>query len=441
MLANKTELECAMKNTLRKNSPCLSNLKLIGFLILSAVLLHFSAFAECGPYGEGQCGECGPHWSDWYAEQCPTNSNIPSVTPSWYGCVQTGQSPPQPTVVPPTFAGGRKARVAWYDCSTNLNYQYQGITYTVGAVQWEPPLPGTFNISHVPSFSSSAYVTITSSDPTNCPAPVDEQGRYWIGGCTWNVVDAGIYLSQVPFDYWPSWAEDLKNLLGYNINLPTLGPLAGYHQTYQHGYCCNDAIAYVTYQKLGFNGSANFSLDVGSATLRSLAESVVGAALDLAGLGGLGLEGPATSFIDTFGFSATTLGANGSTDWKSIHNYTDGCTCWGTSATYGSHTAQAQNQIGIVDIPESVFAPLGYNFSIHIIALDANLLYQWNEYDLYSGGNTTEIPHFYKYRRLAYIYTRYQIGLFQNKVAWSELDENPPASQTGTVCVGNEYPG
>ena len=322
VLANKTKLECAMKNILHKSSPCLSNLRLIGALILSAVLLHFSAFAECGPYGEGQCGECGPHWSDWYAEQCPTNSNTASVTPSWYGCNETGQSVPQPAVVPPTFAGGRKARVAWYDCSTNLNYQYGGITYSVGAVQWDPPLPGTFGVQHVPYFSSWAYVDVTSSDTNLCASP----GRWYIGSCTWRVVNANLSLHMAGFQYTPTWATYLANLgLGW-FGAGTLSDVTGTDSTGYREFCCGSGAANSTPESMGFQkrevqtGTQTLQLSAGSGLLTSLAGNAIGTILQAIGAADNAGAGDVIAYLNGLipDIAAGVLNASGRDNRKTI---------------------------------------------------------------------------------------------------------------------------
>ena len=428
-----------MKNILRQVFPRLSNLKNTAALLLFASLSHSLALAECGPYGEGQCRECGPHWSDWYAEQCPTNSNTTSVTPSWYGCVQTGQSPPQPTVIPPTFGGGRKARVAWYDCSTNLNYQYGGITYSVGAVQWDPPLPGTFGVQHVPYFSSWAYVDVTSSDTNLCASP----GRWYIGSCTWAVVDASIHLTSAPYEWTPDWAANFANVAGGFASLPvTINPIAGYDQVYSRGYCCSNSPSYVDYEKRGVNaGTVNLNVDIGSATLKSMAEGIVGSALDGAGLNVPGLASAVTSWIDlNANLSAGSLTAAGTANFYDVIGYTDSCHCpgdWG--GWYGVNRIAFNRTIGTVQMPASVFQAFGINASLNITALAADLEYKIHGYDSYIGPATTDIPHFVDVRRKSSIYTHYQIGTFEDTYYWSGPTDDTTSSES-TICHGENYP-
>ncbi|HEY5043669.1 MAG TPA: hypothetical protein VIK53_16980 [Verrucomicrobiae bacterium] len=55
----------------------------------------------------------------------------------------------------------------------------ENITYSVSGYQWDPPLPATITNT----FSSTAYVTVTSSDTTNCPSP----GRVYLGTVAWDL--------------------------------------------------------------------------------------------------------------------------------------------------------------------------------------------------------------------------------------------------------------
>jgi len=81
-------------------------------------------------------------------------------------------------VVAPDYADGQKETHDDYDCGQSV-YTYAPISFSVGGVQWDPPLPGSLTNS----FTSTAYVNVTSSDPDLCESP----GRVNIGSCTWCV--------------------------------------------------------------------------------------------------------------------------------------------------------------------------------------------------------------------------------------------------------------
>jgi len=80
--------------------------------------------------------------------------------------------------VAPDYADGQKETHDDYDCGNSV-YNYASISFSVGGVQWDPPLPGSLTNS----FTSTAYVNVTSSDPDLCESP----GRVNIGSCTWCV--------------------------------------------------------------------------------------------------------------------------------------------------------------------------------------------------------------------------------------------------------------
>jgi len=131
---------------------------------------------------------CGNTYTyDWELVFCPSVTNSPSVSPLLF-CNAVGYAPSGPTVVPPIYEPGLKEKETDYDYC-NPTYDYANITYTVGNVQWDPPLPGTFTSANLPSFSSQAYVNVTSSDTANCPSP----GRVNVGSpVTWNVLNTNV---------------------------------------------------------------------------------------------------------------------------------------------------------------------------------------------------------------------------------------------------------
>jgi hypothetical protein len=147
-------------------------------ITLSAMFIGaLHAEEECGPNSEG-CKECGPHWGSWYLLSCPSQTNTPSVNPTTI-CVSSGSGATAPTVVPPAYNQGQKQRDGTYDCTNTVNSETNSISYSVGGVQWDPPLPGTLTND----FTSCAYVTVTSSDTNLCPSP----GAVLVGCATWKV--------------------------------------------------------------------------------------------------------------------------------------------------------------------------------------------------------------------------------------------------------------
>jgi hypothetical protein len=178
-----------------RNSPCklmnrgiITNRGLLtrGTKIAGCVLIFFSAALtrsngqDCGPQPEGGCIECGPHWGGWTID-CPDQETSGSVSPTSI-CQPYNAGPILPTVVPPTYGEGCKQRSGTFDCNDNVTNQTIDITYTVGDVIWIPSLPG----SVTQSFTSTAYVNVTSSDTNDCPDP----GLVSIGSCTWTILTA-----------------------------------------------------------------------------------------------------------------------------------------------------------------------------------------------------------------------------------------------------------
>jgi hypothetical protein len=157
------------------------NGKRIIFLAMMALfcMVDISAMAQCGPQPEGGCTECGPHWGTWGGD-CPSIKTNGSVSPtSMAQCGVTGPTMPTNIVAPVYSPTNIWQQTGTYDCSTNVSTNTENITYSVGSVQWDPPLPGTIT----GTFSSTAYVNVTSSDTTNCPSP----GQVNLGTVTWTL--------------------------------------------------------------------------------------------------------------------------------------------------------------------------------------------------------------------------------------------------------------
>lgn len=146
---------------------------LVAAIILAMLLFPSRNYAESDP-----CEEGGPYYGSWAAVPCPALNNTPGVDPTTI-CQKVNTAPSEPKVTPPTYTTGQKKRTLTYDCSAPTE-QTGNITFTVSAVQWDPARPGTITVA----FSSTAYVNVTSSDPTLCASP----GRVNIASVTWNPV-------------------------------------------------------------------------------------------------------------------------------------------------------------------------------------------------------------------------------------------------------------
>ena len=116
-----------------------------------------------------------------WSGNCPSNVTSGSVSPTSINqCGVTAPTRPTNIVVPVYSPTNIFTQIISYDttnCTPDTNTE--NITYSVGGVQWNPPLPGTITNT----FSSTAYVNVTSSDTTNCPSP----GRVDLGTVTWNL--------------------------------------------------------------------------------------------------------------------------------------------------------------------------------------------------------------------------------------------------------------
>ncbi len=157
--------------------------------------------AQCGTNSDGTCTECGPHTNAWTLDYCPSQTNTSSVSPSSYPCAEVGHIP-MPTVVAPIYQDGQKHTVTTYDC-TNAVTTYGGISYTVGSVQWDPS-PIYLNTGG--SWTCTAYVNVTSSDPALCPSP----GRVNIGTCTWDVASPIVTTESVACPGWTPIEDKLS---------------------------------------------------------------------------------------------------------------------------------------------------------------------------------------------------------------------------------------
>ena len=133
-----------------------------GFFVLAPGL----AQEEGG--GGGGCYEYGPVSCGWALNWGPYLTNLPGVNPSSYACAESGKSLPRPSVTPPAYADGQLEKVTSYSCSGSvIDYKY--ISFNVSAVQWDPPISDSPTAG---TFSSTAYVNVTSSDTSFCLEPV-----------------------------------------------------------------------------------------------------------------------------------------------------------------------------------------------------------------------------------------------------------------------------
>jgi hypothetical protein len=238
---------------------------------IGLVILANRSFAQdCGPQPEGGCNECGPHTNEWTLDYCPSQTNATSVSPGSF-CNKVGDAPTVPTVVVPIYQNGQKETHEDYDCN-NAVYHYAGISYSVGSVQWDPPLPGAFASVHKPSFTSQAYVNVTSSDTNRCPNP----GRVDIGDpVTWAVIDGGIYAGSYQGSAnnggqklsinWAQCLEDIKGNVGagglaniFNLSEPTTSIYLSANWWRQQKCCPNGGVGGI--DKEWLTGSGNYNL-------------------------------------------------------------------------------------------------------------------------------------------------------------------------------------
>lgn len=149
--------------------------------LLLAVFVMFLVAASLPTLGAA-CPEGvtqGTNYGTWTGS-CPGLSNSPSVSPGSL-CAEIGQAPTTPTtIVVPVYTNGLFTRTVTYNChppdDTN---ETRTVSYTVSGVLWNPPLPSVVTNS----FTSQAYVTLTSSDTNLC-----SNSSYSIGSAvSWNV--------------------------------------------------------------------------------------------------------------------------------------------------------------------------------------------------------------------------------------------------------------
>ena len=134
------------------------------------------------PYIEAtNCVEHGPYYGEWIFS-CPKQTNIYSITPNSFSCVDVGQAPPMPTnIATPKFSAGYKRRSISWDCTNAPSVTNVSITKTPsGHIVWVPDIPKKF--TNAMTFSSTAWMNVSSSDP-GCENVSEE-----LGTVTWNVV-------------------------------------------------------------------------------------------------------------------------------------------------------------------------------------------------------------------------------------------------------------
>jgi len=129
-----------------------------------------------------QCGGlCGMRAAlGGWSGNCPSTVTNGSVSPTTI--TQCGvAAPTMPTnIVAPVYSKTNLwQQTGTYDCTNTVSTNTANVTYSVGGVQWNPSLPGTVTNT----FSSTAYVMVTSSDTNKCSSP----GRVNLGTVTWNL--------------------------------------------------------------------------------------------------------------------------------------------------------------------------------------------------------------------------------------------------------------
>jgi hypothetical protein len=417
--------------------------------IMQIFLMSSLAQSSCGPQPEGGCNECGPYPTPWTLDYCPSQTNSSSVSPTTL-CNKVGDAPTVPTVVVPIYQDGLKETYTTYDCA-NTTYQYAGISYTASAVLWDPPLPGTFTSANVPSFSSQAYVNVTSSDTNLCPSP----GRVNIGSCTWAISPGTLIISSTQYNWTPDWAAMLANLGGSVISSPvTFSPISGSDENYYHSFCCGNTPAIVTFDYDSINASSQqFNVTVGSGSIEAIVDTIINNGSDtICGILGVSQLSSAASqaaeaVVDPnlqvdFSAAAGSLKATGAANINNVVGYNDSCVCSSPNVWFGSDNVSFGCTIGSLNVPSNIFQQIGVtNFPpISIVALSASLNYTKNSYSTYVGPDTTTYSVTENDRQVSNIYTDIEIGtLYSNKHYWSG-PRNDLNTSTTSICEGHDYP-
>jgi len=156
--------------------------RIILFAMISLFWLgDISALAQCGPDGEGDCTECGPHWGSWSGPS-PSILTNGSVSPTAINqCGVNAPTMPTTIVAPVYGTPNTWHQFATYDCNSTVLTNTENITWSVSGVLWSNALPATVTNE----FISTAYVNVTSSDPTNCPPP--SGGIVTLATVTWSL--------------------------------------------------------------------------------------------------------------------------------------------------------------------------------------------------------------------------------------------------------------
>ena len=145
--------------------------KRISGIMLAAFIFSLSArlLLTAQPANSHKCKEEGPHESGWIKDSCPGITNEPFV--ALPDCQEVGSAPKRPNVYPPIYQSGSKHKEYTFDCPENptTNGPPADITFTVGGVYWNPQLPAKW--TKAGSFTHTASVKVTSSDPSLCPSP------------------------------------------------------------------------------------------------------------------------------------------------------------------------------------------------------------------------------------------------------------------------------
>jgi len=167
----------------------------------------------------------------------PISTNDPFVV-SADSCETVGSAPNLPNVYPPIYQPGSKHKHYTFDCSQNpaTNGPPVAITFTVGSVYWNPHLPAQW--TNAGSFSSTASVYVTSSDPTLCASP------------GWIAVD--------PNDPVTTWNIVTTNCSENNLTLPS----GSQWQLIGLGFAGEPAGGGVAYQFDGFTMTYSATIDL-----------------------------------------------------------------------------------------------------------------------------------------------------------------------------------
>lgn len=127
-----------------------------------------------------------PNYTNSYATNCPSITNNGAISPTSF-CVQHGDAPPMPSLTnQPGASDGGIVTCTTETCSNITTYATNSISYSFSGLTYNPAPPTS---SSAPgTYVSDCFITVTSSDTNDCPAP----GNIDYGNVTWNILNTNV---------------------------------------------------------------------------------------------------------------------------------------------------------------------------------------------------------------------------------------------------------